>query len=79
MEKKHAIDIGASNLSRKIEESSHHKPIQSLAESGGRHEYSSKQFYYQLLLSVFSLIHHMETHICWVPKFKGIKVDPVTL
>ena len=30
-------------------------------------------------VSVFSLIHHLETQIWWVPKFKGIKVDPATL
>ena len=41
MEKKHAIVIGASNLSRNIKDSSHYKHIQILAESGGRHEYSS--------------------------------------
>ena len=41
MEKKHAIVIGASNLSRIIKDSSHYKHIQILAESGGRHEYSS--------------------------------------
>ena len=36
---KHAIVIGASNLCR--EDSSDYKHIQILAESGGRHEYSS--------------------------------------
>ena len=41
MEKKHAIVIGASNLCRIIKDSSHYKHIQILAESGGRHEYSS--------------------------------------
>ena len=41
MEKKHAIVIGASNLSRIIKDSSHYKHIQIPAESGGRHEYSS--------------------------------------
>ena len=41
MEKKHAIVIGASNLSRIIKDSSHYKNIQILAESGGRHEYYS--------------------------------------
>ena len=30
-------------------------------------------------VSVFSLIHHLETQIWWVPNFKGIKVDPATL
>ena len=41
MKKKHAIVIGASNLCRIIKDSSHYKHIQILAESGGRHEYSS--------------------------------------
>ena len=41
LEKKHAIVIGASNLCRIIKDSSHYKHIQILAESGGRHEYSS--------------------------------------
>ena len=41
MEIKHAIVIGASNLCRIIKDSSHYKHIQILAESGGRHEYSS--------------------------------------
>ena len=41
MEKKHAIVIGASILCRIIKDSSHYKHIQILAESGGRHEYSS--------------------------------------
>ena len=30
-------------------------------------------------VSVFSLIHHLETQILWVLRFKGIKVDPATL
>ena len=30
-------------------------------------------------VSVFSLIHHLETQIWWVLNFKGIKVDPATL
>ena len=30
-------------------------------------------------VSVFSLIHHLETQIWWVPNFKGTKVDPATL
>ena len=47
MEKKHAIVIGASNLCRIIKDSSHYKHIQILAESGGRHEYSSSSSYKQ--------------------------------
>ena len=43
MEKKHAIVIGASSLSRIIKDSSHYKHIQILAESGGRHENSSSK------------------------------------
>ena len=43
MEKKLAIVIGASKLSRIIKVSSHYKQIQTLAESGGRHEYSSSK------------------------------------
>ena len=41
MEKKHATVIGASNLCRIIEDSSHYKHIQIRAEKGGRPEYSS--------------------------------------